>query len=448
METFFKSESRIKSWLEQIIEKIFTVCLLKGTDSDFALEFTKGRQLVVKIAMLLTDTSSLPKSVVFDAILELLEQRLPDQRIIDNFPNFYQVMKEMIREGIAIVEEDRNPFSEQSSESLDTKDYYKQPILQKPTSVIILAGGREPMLVPRNLGSYMTIHRNQEESIQNLIADQSEKTSIVQTLLDMDMSIPEELHDIPVLAALADSSSKNNFFTSNSKQEKLMPIFEDSTTEIITSPKDKEMKAINYNQRVDLDDSKPPLTRQTSSLNVIENNVLSNCNPLATTSELVQLKLNIETSVGESTPTEAEYGVPLPLVEVGVSRLDERNNTPEEQLKPTDIELPKKSSKDLPLSKNRVRSSSLVPKEATRLALVLQQIFPNTQARWNFKLGEYNFLVQIKDLLVYLETLSEGNRVEKEMKKEGWRIIVCSAEDLCFPRRLERAIQRVLKSSK
>ena len=62
-------------------------------------------------------------------------------------------------------------------------------------------------------------------------------------------------------------------------------------------------------------------------------------------SELVQLKLNIETSVtkasggwfrraaysqkehfaakAESTPTEAEYGVPLPLVEVEVSRLDE-----------------------------------------------------------------------------------------------------------------------------
>ena len=38
----------------------------------------------------------------------------------------------------------------------------------------------------------------------------------------------------------------------------------------------------------------------------------------ASKSELVQLKLKIETSVGESTPTEAEYGVPLPLVEVGV----------------------------------------------------------------------------------------------------------------------------------
>ncbi len=35
-------------------------------------------------------------------------------------------------------------------------------------------------------------------------------------------------------------------------------------------------------------------------------------------SELVQLKLNIETSVGESAPTEAEYREPLPLIEVGV----------------------------------------------------------------------------------------------------------------------------------
>ena len=39
-------------------------------------------------------------------------------------------------------------------------------------------------------------------------------------------------------------------------------------------------------------------------------------------SELVQLKLNIESSVGDSTPTEAGYGDPLPLEEVGVLRLD------------------------------------------------------------------------------------------------------------------------------
>ena len=43
-------------------------------------------------------------------------------------------------------------------------------------------------------------------------------------------------------------------------------------------------------------------------------------------SELVQLKLNIGSSAGDSTPTEAKPGVPLPLVEVGVSRLDKIEN--------------------------------------------------------------------------------------------------------------------------
>jgi len=43
-------------------------------------------------------------------------------------------------------------------------------------------------------------------------------------------------------------------------------------------------------------------------------------------SELVQLKLNIETSVGESTPTEAEYEGPLPLTEVSVLQLEKTVN--------------------------------------------------------------------------------------------------------------------------
>ena len=55
-----------------------------------------------------------------------------------------------------------------------------------------------------------------------------------------------------------------------------------------------------------------------------QRNVVGNSGTDIMRSELVQLKLNIETSVGESTPTEAEYGVPLPLVEVGVSLKGEK----------------------------------------------------------------------------------------------------------------------------
>ncbi len=41
-------------------------------------------------------------------------------------------------------------------------------------------------------------------------------------------------------------------------------------------------------------------------------------------SELVQLDLNVETSVGDSTPTEAEYEGSLPLIEVGVLQLNKK----------------------------------------------------------------------------------------------------------------------------
>jgi len=46
----------------------------------------------------------------------------------------------------------------------------------------------------------------------------------------------------------------------------------------------------------------------------------------------VQLKLNIKTSVGESTPTEVEYGEPLPLIEVGVLRYDKKKGPVSEAL--------------------------------------------------------------------------------------------------------------------
>ena len=56
------------------------------------------------------------------------------------------------------------------------------------------------------------------------------------------------------------------------------------------------------------------------------NSQVSELSALAeTNSELVQRKWNIETSVGVDSPTEAGYGVPLPLVEAGVSQVDQIN---------------------------------------------------------------------------------------------------------------------------
>jgi len=465
LEAIFHNDSRVQQWLEQIIEKIFTVCLLKGTESELTLEFNKGRALVVKITLLLSDISSLPPTAVFDAIVQLLEQRLPDQRIIDNFPNFYQVMEDMIREGIAIVAETQNSI-EQNYESLDSKDLQKQPLFPNPTSVITLAGGREPITTPRNSGSFMTIQKNSgnsTSSIQNQIADQSkdpkaientlkdfqldilskvsnEKDSMMLTSPDkeLEISIPKLL-DIPVLTVEADLAFEKNLQVIPSKvdvnlkeikkpvlvlkpdntnfwildESKIKPIYEESKLETIPRPQDKGLKVDKYNQNLELDSRKTVKTEQISSLNFIENTFSSK--------SILQTK------------TKEKLGMLLKS---------------EKELKPTETELQQNSAKNLPLSNNRLRRTSQIPAEATRLALVLQQIFPNTQARWNFNLGEYNFLVQIKDLLIYIETFSEGNSVEKEMKKQGWQVIVCQTEDLSFPRRIERAINRILIKSK
>jgi len=53
---------------------------------------------------------------------------------------------------------------------------------------------------------------------------------------------------------------------------------------------------------------------------------LQECMRLEHKSELVQLKLNIESLVGDSTPNEAEYEDPLLLEEVGVLRLDKADS--------------------------------------------------------------------------------------------------------------------------
>ncbi len=78
-------------------------------------------------------------------------------------------------------------------------------------------------------------------------------------------------------------------------------------------------------------------------------------------------------------------------------------------------------------------------------AYIIKEIFPDSQAQWDIKLGEYNFLVQVENLLIYLETLAEGENIKEEMSKLGWCVLVCNKEDLAFPRRLKRAICRIIK---
>ena len=98
MEAYFHSDPRIQEWVDQITEKIFTVCLLTGADSE--VEFQKGCQIVTKLSNLLQGISIFPPEYLEDGLKQLVEQQLPDSRVINNFPTFQETMNKMLQEGM------------------------------------------------------------------------------------------------------------------------------------------------------------------------------------------------------------------------------------------------------------------------------------------------------------------------------------------------------------
>lgn len=103
METYFHDEPRIEEWINQIAEKILTVCLLTGKDSE--TEFYEGSLIVTKVAKLLMGYSTFPSEYLEDGVRQLIEQQLPDPRVSNNFPTFQDTMNKMITEGILSAKE-------------------------------------------------------------------------------------------------------------------------------------------------------------------------------------------------------------------------------------------------------------------------------------------------------------------------------------------------------
>ncbi len=101
MEAYFHNNPRIQEWINQILEHIFTACILTGVDSE--VEFEKGCEIVIKLTSLLQEIPTLPSDFLADGVKQLLEQQLPDARVINNLPTFQPLMDRMLREGILKV---------------------------------------------------------------------------------------------------------------------------------------------------------------------------------------------------------------------------------------------------------------------------------------------------------------------------------------------------------
>ncbi len=128
MDAYFHSDPRIETWVNQITEKIFTVCLLTGVDSE--VEFQSGCQIIAKLTHLLQGISIFPSEYLENGLKQLLEQQLPDSRVINNFPTFQDTMNKMLREGMSRAIETPELASRADSEILSVRcdEYPGRPL--------------------------------------------------------------------------------------------------------------------------------------------------------------------------------------------------------------------------------------------------------------------------------------------------------------------------------
>ena len=339
METYFHNDPRIRKWINQIIERIFTVCILTGVDSDE--EFQKGCQIVMKLTALLKEIPTLPSEFLVDGIKQLMEQQLPDALVINNFPQFQVIMERMLNEGI----------------------------LKATDSVL-------PDLTPTIIKS----------DIQNAQAEAQAKADV--------KALEEALAQAEVQAkadaqALAEALAQVNSLTKARMQVNADALaFADALTQV-----DTKLEAITKSERYEL--AKPMSSTNDYFL------------------EHVRKANNTFDAGNELQPVEL----------VKVPDLFTSINTKISQL----------------------FSTSLVPQQADLLRRVLCNFYPNSTVYWNKSLMGQTFLAQVEDLLICLHD-PEYPCDLKKYSKDGWKVLVCSNEDLTFPRRLERRIRQIQRS--
>jgi hypothetical protein len=111
LEAYFHRDPRLEVWINQILEKIFTVCRLNEVDSE--VEFQRGCEIVTKVSYLLQGISIFPAEYLEDGLKQLLEQQLPDSKVINKFPTFQDTMNKMLHEGMTRVNDIGNVINDE-----------------------------------------------------------------------------------------------------------------------------------------------------------------------------------------------------------------------------------------------------------------------------------------------------------------------------------------------
>lgn len=326
MEAYFHKDSRIEEWIDQITEKVFTVCLLTGFDSE--AEFQSGCQIVTKLSSLLLEIPTFPSEYLEDGIKQLVEQQLPDAQIINNFAAFQENMDRMLSEGIS------------SAIKLSKKETLKPAASNSENEVGYILKEHE---------NFMEVTDKKESDKKEFEKEQTEE-------FNLDEAIP----------ALAFGCITN---------QEIGEVEEIEVEEILEDPEQVESMSL---------------------------------------SNLVLRDQDYDEFSTHKPGTEPEQIV-----------------TSSSTTKPYEI-----------------RCSSSIPEYADPLNGVLKHLFPNADVSWNINLKGQTFLAQVKNILIFLYDPNKQPCPIEDYMKEGWRVYVCSSEELKFPRRLERGLKQIQRFGK
>ncbi len=387
METYFQNDPRIRKWVNQIIDRIFTVCILNGVDSDG--EFQKGCQIVMNLTSLLKDIPTLPSEFLADGVKQLIEQQLPDACVMNNFPTFQAIMDRMLREGILkATDTQKKEASNSNSTAVNVKDISTEShdsYTDSPMEVSNIECVTDEALAQAETQAKADAQALAEALAQAETQAKADAQALAEALAQAETQAKADAR------ALAEALAQVNSFTKAGTQANADAL---AIAEALAQV-DTKLEAITKIERYEL--AKP----MSNTNDYLIENALKENNTIKAGTELEPFALR---------------KVPALLTSIN-SKI------------------------------SQIFSTTQVPQQADLLREVLSNIFPKSTVYWNKRLMGQIFLAQVEDFLICLHDPEHPCNLKK-YNKVGWKVLVCSNEDLTFPRRLERKIKQIQRSGK
>ena len=439
MDAYYLNNPRIQEWINQIMEHIFTSCILTGVDSE--AEFQKGCELVIKLTSILHEIPTIPSEFLEDGMKQLFEQQLPDARVIDSLPAFQPTMDRMIHEGILkvtatpikvevshlefVIDSEIPALTtaelQAKADALTLSEALAQADKQAKADALALSEA----LAQADKQAKADALALSEALAQVKALTQAEKQAKADAIPLAEALAKAEMKAKSNALALAEILTQVNALTQTEAQAKddALALSEVLAHADAQAKADAQALADAFAQ---VDTLTKALTQanshaQTLTLALAQADAQSKADAQVLAEVLTQAEKRAEADALAQAEKQSKADA-LVLAEV---QAQADAQALDEFLTQTELQ-------------GKTRQENL-------LKSVLSNAFPNSTVQWNKDLMGQTFLAQVADILICLDDPEHPCNL-KQYKKDGWKVLVCSSDDLTFPRRLDREIRQLQRS--